>query len=363
MINRRMNAKSYLEIIRCYGLTHASSRALPLLSVSCLFEGYTCVLKQTAGYSYNIGAIGENNKTRFLINEDKIGELFGKRVRTGGLPVLIKRMRRDFLQNKQQVARARKEKNNFKGLVMILDIYPQIFSQIGLYNSAMRYVQNNQDKAKKLGYPASLIGKNKDMVANLLYSVIEPFIKKCVDAIGKKSHFNGDLLRYMTMAEFRSYLKKPSLSLKQILDLKRRKNGYLYLLAGGEYLTFRKEIISRVDKELTKPEENTAVIKGVAVYPGKAIGRVYKAFHGVKVSKPGYVLVTNITKPDDVPFLRKFAAIVTDEGGLLSHVAVVAREFKIPSIMSAKIATKVLKDGDLVEVDADHGTVKILNNK
>ncbi|PIP75885.1 hypothetical protein COW86_01205, partial [Candidatus Kuenenbacteria bacterium CG22_combo_CG10-13_8_21_14_all_39_9] len=49
-----------------------------------------------------------------------------------------------------------------------------------------------------------------------------------------------------------------------------------------------------------------------------------------------------------------------NEGGILSHIAVFAREFKIPSIMSTKIATKVLKDGGLVEVDANKAVIKIL---
>jgi pyruvate,water dikinase len=51
---------------------------------------------------------------------------------------------------------------------------------------------------------------------------------------------------------------------------------------------------------------------------------------------------------------------VTDEGGVTCHAAIVAREMKKPCIIGTKIATKVLKDGDLVEVDANKGVVKIL---
>ena len=58
------------------------------------------------------------------------------------------------------------------------------------------------------------------------------------------------------------------------------------------------------------------------------------------------------------PFLKKFVAIITDEGGILSHAFVVARELKIPCVIGTKIATKVLKDGDKVEVNADKGIVK-----
>jgi phosphohistidine swiveling domain-containing protein len=52
--------------------------------------------------------------------------------------------------------------------------------------------------------------------------------------------------------------------------------------------------------------------------------------------------------------LRKCSAIVTDEGGITSHASVIAREFNLPCIVGTKIATRVLKDGDLVEVDANN---------
>ena len=61
-----------------------------------------------------------------------------------------------------------------------------------------------------------------------------------------------------------------------------------------------------------------------------------------------------------MPALIKAAAIVTDEGGVTSHAAIVSRELGIPCVVGTKIATKVLKDGDLVEVDANNGIVKIL---
>jgi phosphoenolpyruvate synthase/pyruvate phosphate dikinase len=64
-----------------------------------------------------------------------------------------------------------------------------------------------------------------------------------------------------------------------------------------------------------------------------------------------------------MPVLRKAGAIVTDEGGITSHAAIIARELKIPCIIGTKIATKVLEDGDLVEVDADNGTVRILTKQ
>ena len=59
-----------------------------------------------------------------------------------------------------------------------------------------------------------------------------------------------------------------------------------------------------------------------------------------------------------VPYLKNASAIATDEGGLTCHAAIISRELKIPCIIGTKISTKVLKDGDLVEVDAEKGVVR-----
>lgn len=75
----------------------------------------------------------------------------------------------------------------------------------------------------------------------------------------------------------------------------------------------------------------------------------------------GDILVSIATNPDILPAMKKAIAFVTEQGGITSHAAIVAREMKKPCIIGTKIATKVLKDGDLVEVDANKGIVKILN--
>jgi phosphohistidine swiveling domain-containing protein len=74
----------------------------------------------------------------------------------------------------------------------------------------------------------------------------------------------------------------------------------------------------------------------------------------------GEILVTSMTRTDFLPLMRRAKAIITDEGGIACHAAIVSRELGIPCIIGTKIATKVLKDGDLVEVDADKGIVKII---
>lgn len=67
-----------------------------------------------------------------------------------------------------------------------------------------------------------------------------------------------------------------------------------------------------------------------------------------------------MTRPQTIVACKKAAAIITDEGGITCHAAIISREFKIPCIIGTKKATKVLKDGDMVEVDAEKGIVRIL---
>jgi len=71
-------------------------------------------------------------------------------------------------------------------------------------------------------------------------------------------------------------------------------------------------------------------------------------------------MVACMTKPEFVPAMKKAIAIITDEGGLTCHAAIISRELGIPCVIGTKVATKILKDGMEVEVDADKGIVKII---
>ena len=72
------------------------------------------------------------------------------------------------------------------------------------------------------------------------------------------------------------------------------------------------------------------------------------------------MLVAVVTHPDYVPAMQRAVAIVTDEGGITSHAAIVSRELGLPCIVGTEHATKALKDGDFVEVDATSGFVRKL---
>ncbi|MFH1848922.1 MAG: PEP-utilizing enzyme [archaeon] len=78
--------------------------------------------------------------------------------------------------------------------------------------------------------------------------------------------------------------------------------------------------------------------------------------------RPGDVLVSTMTRPDFLPLMRKASAIVTDEGGITCHAAIISRELKIPCIVGVQAATKILTNGSLVELNLHHGLVRVVRS-
>ncbi len=105
------------------------------------------------------------------------------------------------------------------------------------------------------------------------------------------------------------------------------------------------------------------VTQGITVQPGVVRGNVVKVQPKTvrKVAfSPGSILVCVNTDVRYLPLMKKAGAIITDRGGMLSHAAIVSRELKVPCIVGTKIATRILKTGDRVEVDANKGIVRKL---
>jgi phosphohistidine swiveling domain-containing protein len=77
----------------------------------------------------------------------------------------------------------------------------------------------------------------------------------------------------------------------------------------------------------------------------------------------GDILVTPSTTPDYVPVLKKVSAIITNEGGVLCHAAIISRELRIPCIIGTNNATKILQSGQMVQVDAEQGIVRVIDDQ
>jgi len=106
-------------------------------------------------------------------------------------------------------------------------------------------------------------------------------------------------------------------------------------------------------------EKLEPILKGLPASHGVVSGKVkiVKDVNELDKVQPGDVLVTKMTDPDFVPAMKRAIAIVTDEGGITSHAAIVSREMGIPCIVGTEKATQILKDGDVITVDAVNGVV------
>jgi phosphoenolpyruvate synthase/pyruvate phosphate dikinase len=157
----------------------------------------------------------------------------------------------------------------------------------------------------------------------------------------------------LTFKELRDY------SALDLLENKKEKyeyNKFSVVSIGEEIAFFNESII--LDKKIDKTDN----FKGVVAFKGlcQGVAKVVMTASEIGKVQDGDILVAPTTAPSYIMGMKKASAFIADEGGITSHTAIVAREMKKPCIIGTKIATKVLKDGDLVEVDANQGIVKII---
>jgi len=113
-------------------------------------------------------------------------------------------------------------------------------------------------------------------------------------------------------------------------------------------------------KDIRKMEEESKIIlEGQGASPGVASGRVVivRTTKDLGKVKDGDILVAKMTNPDMVPAMRKVSAIITDEGGMTCHAAIISRELGTPAVVGTKKATRELKPGQMVSVDGEKGLV------
>ncbi len=235
---------------------------------------------------------------------------------------------------------------NFKKYLLDLFEYWHIH-----YIAQFLPLDENRFTKEERDYAMDLRKKIEKAIHNSWNSLV-PILKKLFPDL-------GELVTYIELDE----LLKSKIPDKSELE-KRAKDGvFVY---NGDVVN--KEQLSELEeKNNFEVEWNNMVdeakeITGQIVYPGKVTGnvRVILKKDDVVNFKDGEVLVSYMTMPAFIFAIQKASAFVTDEGGITCHAAIVARELKKPCIIGTKIATKVLKDGDLVEVDAEKGVVKIL---
>ncbi|MEM3074633.1 MAG: phosphoenolpyruvate synthase [Candidatus Pacearchaeota archaeon] len=132
-----------------------------------------------------------------------------------------------------------------------------------------------------------------------------------------------------------------------------------FAIESGEIYIVQSRPITTKIKDSEKKISGNLILEGLGASPGVRIGKV-KIINSMsdldKVEK-GDILVTKMTNPDMVVTMAKANAIVTDEGGITSHAAIVSREMGIPAVVGTGNATEVLKDGQIITVDGSNGKI------
>ncbi len=207
------------------------------------------------------------------------------------------------------------------------------------------------------------IFKDARLYSEKIYSESERFFRNVMKLIAGKEKYEADYLTCLTQEEFENYLKNGNLP-----DESELKNRYeasvLYFEKDKMFLLLGKDVDEAEDAITKQAMADKNEVKGITAYPGKVIGkaRVILDPFSAEVFNENDILVTGMTRPEFMPLIKKSAGIVTDVGGILCHAAITAREMKIPCVVGTAVATKIFKNGDMLEVDAVNGIVKKLNN-
>jgi phosphoenolpyruvate synthase/pyruvate phosphate dikinase len=215
----------------------------------------------------------------------------------------------------------------------------------------------------------SVAFKEETMGENLFY-FFEYLVKR------KQLKINPlHLMKSLTVNEVKLWLQEGLTDVEIMNKIRSRENhGFVYLNLRNESREIIDNLteIKKIKKYFLKLDRESKKIKNGKELSGQVAFNIEKLIIGKAIvikdkselkSKShlidGNILVATQTTPHFIPYMRKVKAIITDEGGLTCHAAIIAREFKIPCIIGVKVATQILKDNDIIEINTNNGTIRI----
>ena len=237
----------------------------------------------------------------------------------------------------------------------VIEINPE--NKIALASLADLYVLEGKNKQaieiyKELIKKANNIREVTDKTVYDIGRVFKKLLKKQLPHSLKKYY------KFIRFNEIRN------MNFPDIKELKKREDGFIFY-KDKVYTSISKDKFGKINNMWFNDEKvrkDVKIIRGQVGFKGRVRGvvRIIYQEEQMKYMKNNEILVSPMTTPNLLPAIKKAKAIVTDEGGITCHAAIVARELGKPCIIGTKIATQVLKDGDFVEVDGDLGVVKLI---
>ena len=190
---------------------------------------------------------------------------------------------------------------------------------------------------------------------DVLFSV-HYYVYPLFQEIGKRFNLSVRELVYLTGEEIVALLENKHTVGKK--EIKNRMRNYALIKENNQYRLLSGDSVEKIIQKVIR----VSIVRGTVANEGRAIGRaklVYEVEDMEKVNM-GDIVVSVMTLPRLIFALSKASGIITDLGGMLCHAALVSRELGIPCIVGTKNATKVFKDGDLIELNAYEGVARKL---
>ena len=331
--------------------------------ISCNYWGeqYYSSLKEYLGVCFDHSLfIHKGGVASFFLIKDEF-EKFGKSMAKIAVddPVLAKKWLLELKENTDKIVPIM---NELIGKLPTFDEYENFLyhynKHLPLHNFMKKTVDFLPQKEGEILLP---FFKEARIYSESVYSDTEGFFRELAKVIAKESGFSPENLTCLSQAELEDYLKNKKLPLEE--ELKKRYKSSALIFENGECtLVFDKDV-EEIEKQIfDSVVESEKELKGTVAYPGEVTGKVRIVLdpHNLGEFNEGDILVTGMTRPEFMPFIEKASAIVTDAGGILCHAAITARELKKPCIVGTEIATALLKEGQIIKVDAKKGLISII---
>ena len=250
--------------------------------------------------------------------------------------------------------------------------FEEIKREIKQYNTKIRRLTNAQRQHISryrfspnllkhfsiISYIAQWIDERKRNMTEVNYYA-DIFCKE----IARRYHIDPWLIKYYTPSEFGRLLTSNQRTSPRLLQRRRTLSAHVIISPKkgweSEEQFFYGQDAQKIFEAIFPRNDQTAIKGHVACAPVESITGTAQIVLDAnrQAFTPGNILVTTMTRPEFVPLMRRAKAIITDEGGLTCHAAIVSRELGIPCIIGAKTATKILRDGDNITLDLHSGAI------
>lgn len=220
---------------------------------------------------------------------------------------------------------------------------------------------------EKIAYAKSIIGKKNEHLIDLMQFILYCRTQR-TDIMNKSQYLAIPLLDALAKEKKLTYQQLLHCTKEEVLGtlpskdiLSKRIKRYVFLLDNKKIKVLIGDEAEKIDAYLKEDVQDIKELKGNIACKGKVQGKVRIVVNAKDHIERGDILITSMTSPNMLSLIQKASAIITDEGGITCHAAIISRELKKPCIIGTKHATEVFKTGDLVEVDANQGIVRKLS--